>query len=90
MYMTGSIPSSTLVTCGVSASCGSCAITREMRSRTSFAAPSMSRSSENSRLIRENSSRLVDVSFSIPSMPASSPSSTWVIRDSITAALAPR
>ena len=88
--MIASMPSSTLVTCEASASGGRRAAARETRSRTSLAAASRSRSIENSTVMRENSSRLDEVSFSTPSMPATSSSSTWVTRDSITAALAPR
>ena len=43
-------------TSGGSASSGRLASTREMRSRTSLAAPSMSRSRENSMVIVERSS----------------------------------
>ena len=60
-----------------------------MASRTSFAAASMSRSSVNSRVTEERPLTLRDWIISIPSMPDSASSSTWVIRVSTTAADAP-
>ena len=74
----------------MSASCGSVATRRERRSRTSLAASSMSRSSANWIVMRESSSALEDVSFSMPSMPATASSMGCVMRDSTTGAEAPR
>jgi hypothetical protein len=54
------------------------------------AALSTSRSTENSTLMLERSSTLLEVIFSMPSMPAMRSSITWVILFSMTAADAPR
>ena len=88
--MTASAVASAFETCGGSASGGSCDITREMRSRTSLVAASMSRSTSNSMRMLERSSSLSDSSFRIPSMPAIRSSMAWVILFSTTAAEAPR
>ena len=82
--MIGSVPLSTLVICEGSASSGRRSATRERRSRTSLAAASRSRSSENSTLICERSSRLEEFRRSTPSMPEISFSMTCVMRDSTT------
>src|SRR6185436_7110501 len=88
--MMGSVPLSTLVICGGSASSGRRAATRDRRSRTSLAALSRSRSSVNSTLICERSSRLEEFSRSTPSMPDISFSMICVMRDSTTSEEAPR
>ena len=85
-----SVPLSTLVICGGSASSGRRPATRERRSRTSFAAESRSRSSVNSTLMFERSSRLEELSRSTPSMPEISFSMICVMRDSTTSDEAPR
>jgi hypothetical protein len=90
MNSTGSAPLSTLLICGGSASSGRRACTRATRSRTSLAADSRSRSAVNSMLICALSSRLIEMSLSMPSMPEISFSSTCVMRVSITLEFAPR
>jgi len=67
--ITGSALKSTLPISGGSASGGSCAATRETRSRTSFAASSTSRSGTNSRLMLERPSTLCEVILVMPSRP---------------------
>ena len=84
------MPWSCLLTSGVSASSGSCCRMRETRSRTSLAAPSGSRSRENSIVMLERSSWLVDVSFWTPAMPDTASSIGWVTRRSMISAEAPR
>src|SRR5882672_6600220 len=86
----GSSPLSTLVICGGSASSGRRWATRDNRSRTSFAALSRSRSSVNSTLICERSSRLAELRRSTPSIPEISFSMICVMRDSTTSEEAPR
>jgi hypothetical protein len=88
--MMGSVELSTFVICGGSASSGSRAATRDRRSRTSLAALSRSRSSVNSTLICERSSRLEEFNRSTPSMPEISFSMICVMRDSTTSDDAPR
>src|SRR5687767_12903014 len=88
--MIGSTPLSTFVICGGSASSGSRPATRDSRSRTSLAALSRSRSSVNSMLMFERSSRLAELSRSTPSMPEISFSMICVMRDSTTSDDAPR
>ncbi len=80
---------SALATSGGSAWSGRLPRTREMRSRTSLAASSMLRSSENSMETRERPSRLDEVTRSMPWMPAMRCSIGSVIRLSITSAEAP-
>ena len=75
--------------CGGSASRGMRSTTRLTASRTSFAAASMSRSSENSMLMLPSPLLLCDSMVSTPSMPDSASSSTCVMRVSTTAAEAP-
>ena len=90
IHTMGSVPLSTLVICDGSASSGNRCATRDRRSRTSLAAASRSRSSENSTLICERSSRLEELSRSTPSMPEISFSMICVMRDSTTSEEAPR
>jgi hypothetical protein len=59
------------------------------RSRTSLAAASTSRPARNSIEISERPSIEREAIASIPSIPASRSSSGWVMRFSITCALAP-
>ncbi len=80
---------STFSICGGSASSGMRSATRLTASRTSLAAASMSRRRLNSMLIDERPLRLRDSMVSMPSMPDSASSSTWVMRVSTTAAEAP-
>ena len=75
---------------GASASAGSWSITPPMRSRTSFAASSMSRSSVNSSWIIDTPSSLLELMASSPAMPAMRSSIGCVMRVSTTAAEAPR
>ena len=75
---------------GRSASSGSRPTARAMRSRTSLAAPSISRVDSNSMLTEEDSSRLVEVMVSMPAMPAMASSTTWVTWVSMIGADAPR
>src|SRR5688572_5665447 len=80
---------STFSICGGSASSGIRPSTRLTASRTSLAAASMSRDSENSIVTDATPLRLRDSTVSMPSMPATASSSTCVIRVSTTAADAP-
>jgi hypothetical protein len=89
-HMTGCVSLSAFAICGGSASGGSWESTRPTRSRTSFAASSTLRFSENSSVTVERSSRLVEVSFWMPSSPATWSSMTCVTRVSMTSADAPR
>jgi hypothetical protein len=68
--MIGSEVVSTFATSGGSASSGRLLSTRATRSRTSFAADSMSRLSANSIVMRERSSWLLERRVSTPSSPA--------------------
>lgn len=88
--MIGSAAESTLPISGGSASSGRLAATRATRSRTSFAASSTERDGSNSRLMLERPSRLCEVIFVTPSMPATRSSMTCVILVSTTSADAPR
>ena len=81
-YMVASIMESCLVICGGSASCGRTLSTRATRSRTSLAAPSMSRSRPNSIVMVERSSWLREVISTTPGRPATWSSMTWVMRRS--------
>ena len=74
---------------GGSASSGMRSSTRLTASRTSFAAASMSRDSENSMSMSLSPFMLWDSMVSIPSMPESASSRIWVTRVSTTAAEAP-
>ncbi len=74
---------------GGSASSGNRSTTRLTASRTSFAAASISRSSENSMLMLPSPLLLWDSIVSTPSIPDRESSSTCVIRVSTTAAEAP-
>ena len=76
-------------TSGGSASSGMRSATSLMASRTSLAAASMSRSRVNSMLTDERPLTLLDWIVSMPSMPDSASSSSWVTRVSTTAADAP-
>ena len=85
----GSASLSTFSTCGGSASSGSRLVTRLTALRTSLAAASMSRCRVNSMEIDARPLTLRDSMVSMPSMPASAASSTWVMRVSTTPADAP-
>ena len=85
----GSASDSTLAISGGRASSGMRSATRVTASRTSLAAASMSRLDLNSMLMLERPLRLLALMVSMPSMPASASSSTWVMRLSTTAAEAP-
>ena len=74
---------------GGSASRGRFGTARPTRSRTSLAAASMSRSMSNSMETAEDSSRLVEVMTSIPSIPATASSTICVTWDSTIFAEAP-
>ena len=74
---------------GGSASTGSWSRIPDTRSRTSFAAPSMSRSMSNSMVIFERPSSLTDSMVRIPSTPETRSSMSWVMRVSTTLAAAP-
>src|SRR3954468_19423326 len=89
-HMIGNESASTLAITGSSMASGSRARTRETLSRTSAAAESGLRESLKRTVIWEFSERENDVITSTPSMPASESSSTLVICDSTTSALAPR
>ena len=88
--MIGFASASTLEITGSSMSTGSLPRVRATRSRTSLAAASGLRSRRNLTVIWLFSARLIEVSTSTPSMPASASSSGFVTRDSMTSALAPR
>lgn len=85
----GSASASTLEISGGRAWSGMRSETRLTASRTSLAAASTSRDCTNSILISEEPLRLRASMVSMPSMPASASSSTWVMRLSTTAADAP-
>ena len=87
--MIGWLSESALATSGGSAWSGRRPTTRLTRSRTSLAASSMLRSSENSMFTLERPSRLVELMRSTPWMPAICCSTGSVIRLSITSAEAP-
>lgn len=59
-------------------------------SRTSLVALSMSRDSENSMVTFDRPFSLFAEIVRMPSMPLIASSTSWVIRDSMTAAVAPR
>ncbi len=80
---------SILETTESSAAAGSSARTRATRSRTSLEAESTLRSSTNSTVICDTSSRDTDFTERTPSMPEMESSSGWVICDSMTCGLAP-
>ncbi|MCW0450707.1 hypothetical protein NB706_003541 [Xanthomonas sacchari] len=84
-----SASASTLAISGASASSGRRSSTRLTASRTSLAAASMSRVARNSILMSATPLELRAWIVSMPSMPASASSSTWVMRLSTTAAEAP-
>ncbi len=88
--MIGFASASTLAITGSSTSSGSRPRTRATRSRTSLAAASGLRSRRKRTVIWLFSARLIEVSTSTPSIPASESSSTLVTRDSMISALAPR
>ena len=88
--MTGKASASTLAMTGSSIACGKRLRTREVRSRTSAAAPSGSRSSRNRTVIWLRSAREMDVITSMPSMPAMESSSGLVTADSTISLEAPR
>lgn len=87
--MIGEESLSCLATRGGSTSSGRRLATRLIASRTSLAAPSMSRVRVNSMLMSLRPLRLVAVITSTPSIPLIASSSTWVMRLSTTAADAP-
>ncbi len=87
--MIGSASLSTLAISGGRASSGMRSATRLTASRTSLAAASISRLEVNSMLTCERPLVLRALIVSMPSMPASASSSTWVMRLSMTAAEAP-
>ena len=87
--MIGWASESALRTSGGSAWFGRLPTTRDTRSRTSLAASSISRSSENSTDTLERPSRLLELIRSTPWMPAICCSIGSVIRLSITSADAP-
>ncbi len=74
---------------GGSASTGSWSSIPETRSRTSLAAPSMSRSMLNSMVMAERPSSLTDSMVSMPSTPDTRSSISCVMRVSTTFAEAP-
>ena len=78
-----------LDTSGGSAWSGKLLSARLTRSRTSFAAASMSRESLNSMVMSERPLREVEVTFFIPSIPDILSSNSWVIRVSTILADAP-
>ncbi len=84
-----SASASTFSISGGSASSGRRSPMRLMASRTSLAAASMSRVSENSMVTWPWPLRLRDSTVSMPSMPATASSRIWVMRVSTTAAEAP-
>ncbi len=61
----------------------------ETRSRTSLAAPSMSRAMSNSMVMAERPSSLTDSTVRMPSTPEMRSSMSWVMRVSTTLAEAP-
>ena len=87
--MIGLASASTLAITGSSIVCGSLARTRDTRSRTSLAPAFGSLSSRKRTVIWLCSAREIDVSTSMPSIPASESSSGLVIWDSTTSELAP-
>src|SRR4051812_43724926 len=87
--MMGKESASTLAITGSSTASGRRARTRDTLSRTSAAAESGLRESLKRTVICELSERDTEVMTSTPSMPASESSSTLVICDSTTSALAP-
>src|SRR5690606_32444712 len=88
-HMIGCVSESDFDTEGGSASSGRRRRMRDTRSRTSFAASSRSRLSSNSTVTCAWPSRLAERIVFTPSMPESSPSSTCVMRVSMTSADAP-
>jgi hypothetical protein len=86
---TGMLSASALATEGGSTSGGSSPIAFDTLSRTSLAAVSRSMPSSNSAEMLLRPSRLVEVRVRRPGTALIFCSSTWVICDSITAALAP-
>ena len=80
---------STFSISGALASLGRRSTTRLTASRTSLAAASISRWRVNSMLMLERPLTLRDSMVSMPSVPASASSRTWVMRVSTTAAEAP-
>ncbi len=79
-HMTGCWSASAFCTLMLSMSSGSRRVTRDTRSRTSFAASSSLRVRLNSTVIDDWPSRDDDRMVLTPSMPESSPSSTCVTR----------
>jgi hypothetical protein len=88
--MIGEASALALAICGGSAWSGSLAVTRLTASRTSLAAASRSRSRLKVMVICERPSRLLLFTRSMPWMPATWRSITWVMRSSMTSAEAPR
>ena len=80
---------SALAISGGSASSGSRSTVRATRSRTSFAAASISRCTSNSTVTWELPSRLAELMVRMPSMPAMESSTSCVIFVSTTCAEAP-
>ena len=87
--MIGWASASTLAMVGSVTSLGNCRRTRLTRSRTSDVAASMLTVERKRMVMRLCSAREVDSMVSIPSMPASEPSSTCVTCDSMISAEAP-
>ena len=88
--MTVSAFESALTISGGSTSSGRLSSTRDTRSRTSFAAASMSRDSTNSTVMRDRPSDEDELTVSMPSTPLIASSMTCVTRVSTTLAAAPR
>ena len=89
IQMMGQASASTLAITGSSTASGRRPRTRATLSRTSAAAESGSRARRKRTVIWERSERDEEVMSSTPSMPARESSSTLVICDSTTSALAP-
>ncbi len=88
-HMSTSVTASCLVISGGRTSSGSSSRMLETASRTSLAALSMSRSRENSTVIWESPSLLMESTFLMPSTPLMRSSMSCVTRRSTTAAAAP-
>ncbi len=89
IHMIGRASASCLAMIGGSTSSGNRPRTREILSRTSWAATSTSRRSSNSIVMALTSSRLVEARVRIPSIVFSSSSRTSVTSVSTTSGLAP-